>query len=201
MTQTTKDKSAQQEMGSVLPSGNTAREGRRALLKLAATGMPMVLTMKASASGPLISQLQCFYKLGVRQRILVDDTGAAWVGTERIRYRSGRGFKESDIVAFKATSTAFSAGAAPSQFRPLACSGNAQQQSGWIDCGYNFYSIGANATITPADYLNGSTWNPGTTKKGLYLELTRQLALSPASGNGWPGISCVNSILIYLGQN
>lgn len=200
MTQPHQNDSTHRDNSPTGDSVDSQRDGRRALLKMAATGMPMILTMKASAAGPLISQLRCFYRLGVRQRILVDDTGAAWVGTGRVRYRNGKGFKESDIIDFKANSTGFASGSAPSQFRPLACSGNSTAPAGWVDCGYNYYSLGKNAKITPANYLNGSTWNPGTNKKGLYLELTRQLALSPASGNGWPGISCVTSILIYLGQ-
>lgn len=192
-------------------------EARRNILKMAAAGMPMVLTMKASASGPLISQLRCSFTLGVRQRMLVDPDGAVWVNTRNIAYDPSRGLYDDDIAAFKADGIAFAAGSAPSQFRPAECvssgddDGNGgkgkggdddddDDDDGWTDCGYNYYKLGRRVTITPADYLNGSTWNPGSNKKGLYLELTRQYALSGATGANWPGVSCLSSILIYLGQ-
>lgn len=193
-------------------------EARRNVLKMAAAGMPMVLTMKASASGALISQLRCSFTLGVRQRMLVDPDGAVWVNTRNIAYDPTKGLYDDDIAAFKADGIAFAAGSAPSQFRPLECASSGDDDGsggkgkggddddddddddGWTDCGYNYYRLGQNVTITPADYLNGSTWNIGSNKKGLYLELTRQYALSGAMGANWPGVSCLSSILIYLGQ-
>ncbi len=95
---------------------------RRQLLRLGAAGLPMVLTLKASAQQAVISQLQCIIKMPLRLRFLVDCDGAVWVGTRFIRYENGKGWKVSHITRFKNNaSQIFPAGAAASAFRPVDC--------------------------------------------------------------------------------
>lgn len=224
---------------------------RRHLLMLGAAGLPMMLTMKASAREVLISQLTCTVKLPRRMRILVDCDGVAWVGTKNIQYKNGKGFKVAHITRFKDNASyQFPAGTVPNDWRPDVCpieecnndddddddydydyaSASAEldelmrasmsdQADGimlaaarkgddddddddcdedWIDSGYAFYNISKNTVITPADHISGNSWNVQNNNNGLYIVLS--LAYESSHGNtaGWPGISCIFSILTYL---
>lgn len=224
---------------------------RRQLLRMGAAGLPMVLTLKASAQQVLVSQLQCAFVLPSRVRILVNCDGAAWVGSGRIRYRNGRGWNVADLNAFKSNADyVFPAGTVPSSYRPTACPevvcdadddddngnsygndtlseldallnspmpSNAAEIAGfsvnsggsdddddcdpeWQDNGYARYNISRNTEIKPSDYLgsNGG-WNPSGSK-GLYILLSLSYANSYGNSGSWPGISCVVSILNYLGN-
>lgn len=275
-------------------------EARRRLLKLGGAGLPMVLTLKASATEVLVSQLQCVIRLPSRMRILVDSDGAAWVGSRRIEKHRTKGFKIADIQRFKQEADyVFPSGSVPNQYVPTACppsygggdddddngggwgdddghggwgysDGNGSgysnsswgddddgcdDDSGWgggggdgwdsatieldhmlqaslpsnadgmtgsyggsgdddnggwgddddcepeyTDCGYNYYTLRRNTNITPADYLSGSSWNPSGTE-GLFIALSLTYANSYGNQGAWPGISCIVSILNYLGQN
>lgn len=229
---------------------------RRQLLKLGAAGMPMVLTLRASASGALISQLQCVFKFDKKHRILVDHTGAAWVGTRNVNYNASKGFKIASINKFKDKAHyVFPAGSAPASYRPSACppeddgcgdngghsweeaafnhSGsdehgyfaadnlgrttgggghghsqdcdnhghsNSSSNSQWIDCGYSYYKYNQNSTIKPGDYVNSNgNWSISG-DEGLYLSLSFIYADEYGNTGSWPGISCIVSILNYLGQ-
>ena len=256
---------------------NTARqqsksdllESRRQVLRMGAAGLPMVLTLKASANEILISQLQCIIRLPKKVNILVDENGKAWVGTKNIKSKRNRGLKISDIEKFKEDAQyVFPNGSAPGDYRPDACppdncgdddddpwgdddgdddngdddswdlatteldqmlrSSLPSQADGmaafasdddededdddgdddddeedcdeeYTDCGYNFYKLRKNQEITPADYLNGSSWNPSGAK-GLYVALSITYADSYGNQGSWPGVSCIVSILNYLGQ-
>jgi len=102
--------------------GDLFLEKRRQLLKLGAAGMPMVLTLRASASEAVISQLRCVVALPSNLKILVDDTGAAWVGNGSIGTGPGGGYDSADITSFKANADyTFPDGSAPSEYRPDAC--------------------------------------------------------------------------------
>lgn len=232
---------------------------RRQLLRMGAAGLPMVLTLKASAQQVLISQLQCAFVLPRRVRILVNCNGAAWVGSRRLRYRNGKGWNVADIKAFKENADyVFPSGTVPSSYRPTECpevvcdadddnggddndigSGNgssalseldallnspmpsnaaeiASFDAGnrrsddddddddcdpeWQDNGYARYTISRNTEIKPSDYLgNNGGWNPSGSK-GLYIILSLSYANSYGNAGSWPGISCVVSILNYLGS-
>ena len=221
---------------------------RRHLLKMGAAGLPMVLTLKASAQQVLVSQLQCAFVLPARVRILVNCDGAAWVGSRSVQYRNGQGWRVSHLVRFKDEADyVFPAGTVPNGYRPTACpeevcnpdddddgwnnggDGNISEldallnapmptnaadfanysgrsdddddscDPAWQDNGYSLYTLSKNTEIKPSDFLNGSSWNPsGTT--GLYLALSLTYANSYGNSGSWPGISCVASILTYLGQ-
>lgn len=225
---------------------------RRQLLKLGAAGLPMVLTLKASAQQVVISQLQCAFVLPKRVRILVDCDGRAWVGSRRVRYTNGKGWLVSDLDKFKDRANyVFPANTVPSDYRPSECPAevcdpdddddddnsynssnqiseldallnapmpsNASEIAGFTqnssrsdddddDCdpkyqdnGYELYTIDKKSEITPADYLNGSNWDPSSDAKGLYIALSLTYANSYGNQGSWPGISCIVSILNYLG--
>ncbi len=233
---------------------------RRQLLRLGAAGVPMVLTLRASAADTVHSALDCAFVLTQKVRMLVDETGKVWVSDKNLKYKNGKGYKISDVSKFKNEADyVFPAGSAPSDYRPEACPepegcgsgdddwwgdddwgdrdwgeadmkllGNAASDNlsdvlqlatwGWqdddddscddddnsggdskyVDCGYNLYKVGKNTTITPADYLSSSgSWNLNGSK-GLYLALAGKYLDSNGNDGGFPGISCLLSILNYL---
>lgn len=255
--------------------GSDFVERRRQLLKLGAAGVPMVLTLKASAAEAVHSALDCAFILQDKVHILVDSSGRAWVGEDNIKYKSGKGYKAADISSFKQNASfIFPSGSVPDQFVPEECppepdcntgggddwggggdddwsqafgtlAGNAANDqlettpvfaswrgdddggndcnnnsgdddwggggggdddggsgggsdNGWVDCGYNFYKISRNTTITPADYLsNNGSWNLNG-ENGLYLALAGKYLQTYGNDGGFPGISCLLSILNYL---
>ncbi len=224
---------------------------RRQLLKMGAAGLPMVLTLKASAQQVVVSQLQCAFVLSSRVRILVDCDGTAWVGSSNITYWNGYGWYVPHVTYFKDNADyVFPAGTVPNSYRPSSCpfepcdddsGGKGKGNSGdydndgiseldallnapmpanaadfgnfnsrsrkdddscdpnWQDGGYAFYTLNSNTEIKPVNYLNGASWNP-TGTRGLYLLLSMSYANSYGKSGTWPGVSCVASILSYLGQ-
>lgn len=234
---------------------------RRNLLKLGVAGMPMVLTLKASARQLAISQLQCVIVLPSRIRILVDSDGNAWSGTRNIEYDASKGgYKISDIERFKShRNTREFTGGLPNSLIPTSCPSysyygnddcssddddddydyddydsfdNASSDMDVLmqnasvsysdglgggssddddddddgceapthtDCGYYFTTLNRNTEIRPADFLDGNTWNLQG-DEGLYVALSLQYACGVGS-TGWPGISCIVSILTYVQQN
>jgi hypothetical protein len=258
-----------------IPHKDSQHLARRQLLKLGAAGMPMVLTLKASAREVLVSQLRCLIVMPSRRRVLIDSDGNAWIGTRRIDYVNGEGYKTAHIKRFKEhQNTVYfgSVGSDLSDYIPAPCSsswngkGNGydygygkgkgdchdyyslndggstlqadatndfdallqgmpsmtadgqvasvQYVSGkgkgkgddcdepeYVDCGYNYFTVSKNSTISPADYLtNGGNWNYSGSK-GLYVGLLVRFDSLGMSGGDFPGISCVQSILQYLNQN
>lgn len=225
---------------------------RRQLLRMGAAGLPMMLTLKASAQEVLVSQLQCAFVLPSRVRILVNCDGKAWVGSRRVQYRSGQGWRVSHLDRFKDEADyIFPDGTVPSSYRPTACpeevcvidddddgnsigdnaentlseldallnspmpsnaseiegfSGNSMRSDDdddcdpdWQDNGYSLYTLSSNTEIKPSDYLNNTGgWSPSGTQ-GLYIILSLSYANSYGNSGSWPGISCVVSILNYLG--
>jgi len=242
---------------------------RRQLLRMGAAGMPMVLTLRASAAEALISQLQCVFVIPKKTKILVDDEGRAWVGTKKLG-ADGNNPKTKDIGSFKDKADyVFPAGSVPEDYRPDACAPNPcaddwlakmepaeidsmfahltdnegdylaaegfsgrsdddddddddddgshcvtnshghsvetdsnghiveDDSSGYASCGYKVYEV-SNKTVKPGDFVSGSgSWNlSGDT--GLYIALSLQYADSHGDAGGWPGISCIVSILNYL---
>ena len=234
---------------------------RRQLLRLGAAGMPMVLTLRASASQALISQLQCVFVVPQKTKILVDHEGRAWVGKARLRRQNGD-VKTEDIEPFKADADyVFPAGSVPESYRPDACPADpcaggddywskfenadvdsmfahltdgeneylaAEGFSGggagkdknhshdhdqctdshghavepsvpeYMDCGYKVYGM-SNKTVRPGDFVSeNGNWNIPNNSKGLYIRLSLQYADTQGQMGGWPGISCIVSILNYL---
>lgn len=228
---------------------------RRQLLMLGAAGLPMMLTLKASAQEVLVSQLTCAIKLPKRLRILVDCDGRAWVGTKNIKYTNGKGFKVADIVKFKDDATyAFPAGDVPNYWLPDNCpieecsngGGDDDDDDGfdyetasaelddlmrtslpsqadgivlasarmgdddddddeddcdedWIDSGYAFYELSKNSTILPVDHTSGTGWSPQANTQGLFIALSLVYESRHGDAPGWPGISCIVSIISYFG--
>lgn len=237
---------------------------RRQLLRMGAAGLPMVLTLRASASGALISQLRCTFTIPNSTKILVDDTGQAWVGTSKLGI-SGNKPKNKNISKFKNHAQyVFPAGTVPSSYRADACppdpcdgfannlndanvdsmfahltdsEGDYQATEGfsgagnggshshnnndhiqcdnhghqvdehghsigsntgkYAECGYKAYNV-SNNQIAPGDYVNNGSWSLPGDEDGLYLSLSINYADSYGNTGGWPGISCIVSILNYL---
>ena len=170
-------------------------------MRLGAAGMPMVLTLKASAQQAVISQLQCAFRVPERVRVMVNAEGTAWASTtHNVRFSNRRNaFRRDDLEEFlqPGNSVRFNGGVPPG-YRPAFCGEPPDPDSNWIECGWNKFNIRANLNIRPADYLDNGTFRLSG-NRGLYLALTLQYASQGAS-SGWPGVSCVASILTYLGQ-
>ena len=185
------------------PSDDKTRADRREILRLGLAGMPMMLTLKASAQQAVVSQLQCAFRVPERLRVMVSADGTAWASTtHNVRFSNRRqAFRAEDLNEFisPGNSTRFDGGV-PEVYRPQACATPPDPDSDWVDCGWNKFTIGRNLQITPADYLSNGTFQINGDEQGLYLALTLQYASQTSSAN-WPGLSCVVSILNYLGQN
>lgn len=172
---------------------------RRNLLRLGAAGLPMVLTLKASARQAAISQLRCEFRLPARYRIMVDDTGAAWASTTlNVRFNNNRqAWRKDDLTAFLSAgdTVSFPAGSAPAAYRPASC--NTPDQGNWVYCSWAKYSIGNNARIVPRNYINSNgDFEFNGSNKELFVALT--IEYSDSRSSGWPGVSCIISILNYL---
>ncbi|WP_262691505.1 hypothetical protein [Kordiimonas aestuarii] len=256
-------------------------ERRRQLLKMGAAGMPMILTLKASANQSVHSALDCSFKITSAVNLLVNHEGKVWVGDGSIRQHSDGRLNTADIASFKSDADfAFPSGSAPDGYVPSECpddgcsggggdgdwddddwyfggsgkdlleqleesgsvvaftnnknknknkgggsggddddddcgsggshgdddddywddddGGSSSSGSEWTDCGYNFYQISANTTITPLEYMNSSgDWQISGTK-GLYIVLGAKYLDYYGNDGGFPGISCLHSILTYL---
>ena len=69
----------------------------------------------------------------------------------------------------------------------------------WIDSGYAFYKLSKNSTILPADHTSGAGWSPQSNKQGLFIALSLIYESRHGDAPGWPGISCIVSIINYFG--
>jgi len=174
------------------------RADRRSLLKLGAAGLPMMMTLSSSAHGAVASQLKCFFRLPARVRIMVDENGNAWASTtHNVRFNKRRqAWRKDDLEDFllPGNSEQFTGGV-PSMYVPPIC--NTPTSGNWVYCGWNKYSISNNAKITPKNYVNNNDeFEFDGSNKALYVALTIQYASQ--SSTGWPGVSCLVSILNYL---
>jgi len=238
-------------------------ERRRQLLKMGAAGMPMVLTLRASAQEAIISQLRCVITLADSFKILVDDSGAAWVGSRNIRTKRDGSYKASSLKKFKDRANfVYPEGSAPASYRPDACeecevddshshghdddnwytdaNGDKQSSSDLLahlsdnngnyamtdylagsgdddshnhnpacddhghtqgngDCGYALYEYRRGMAINPGEYVSGNGFTISG-DVGLYLALSTIYADEYGGNGSWPGISCIVSVLNYLGQ-
>jgi len=92
-------------------------EKRRQLLKLGAAGVPMLLTMKASASQPLHSALDCAITIPSGMCIMVGSDGAAWISAS-FNY-DGSKLTKNTVKRFKrASEYVLPAGSIPTRYRP-----------------------------------------------------------------------------------
>jgi len=238
-------------------NSNRFLEQRRQLLKLGAAGMPMVLTLRASAQQAVISQLRCAITVPNSFKILVDDAGAAWVGSGSIAQTSSGNYKDKDIIAFQESANfIFPEGSVAASYRPdeceyetcdpdddddddddllahlsddtgtyslndyLAGSGDEDDAHSHTQCdddghtldehdhsivtngvcGYACYEYSRNYEVSPGDYVTeGGSWNLAG-DDGLYLSLAIQYAEENGNDGVWPGVSCIVSVLNYLGQ-
>lgn len=171
---------------------------RRTLLKLGAAGLPMVLTLKASARQAAISQLQCFFRPGTRHRIMVKSTGEAWASTtNNVGFNNNRQAWRGDHLDdfILPMNSVYFPGPVPSSYIPGP--ETQPRQGRWVYGGWAKYTVGGNNKITPRDYINGNgDFDFDGSDKALFLSLTIQYADSRSSG--WPGVSCIISILNYL---
>jgi hypothetical protein len=95
---------------------------RRQLLKMGAAGMPMVLTLRASAAEAVISQLRCTITISNSFKILVDDAGAAWVGKGKLKSKRNGQLRPKSVRRFKKRAQfVFPHDSAPSGYRPDEC--------------------------------------------------------------------------------
>ena len=171
---------------------------RRNLLKLGAAGLPMVLTLKASARQAAVSQLRCFFNPGARHRIMVNSNGEAWASTSHnVGFNKNRQAwrgDQLDVFILPANSVYFP-GPVPNDFIPAP--ETQPRQGRWVYGGWNKVSIGGNSKITPRNFINGNgDFEFDDSNKALFLALTIQYSDSRSSG--WPGVSCILSILAYL---
>jgi len=171
---------------------------RRNLLRMGAAGLPMVLTLKASARQAALSQLQCFFRLPSRYRIMVNSNGEAWASTtNNVGFNNNRqawrGDQLDDFI-LPANSVHFPAGV-PAVYIPAP--ETQPRQGRWVYGGWAKYSISNNAKITPRNYINSNDeFEFNGSNKELFVALTIQYADGRTSG--WPGVSCIISILAYL---
>lgn len=184
------------------PTTRETAATRRELLRLGAAGLPMVMTLNGSAASAAVSQLQCFFRMPARIRIMVNADGTAYASTRlNVRFsRNRNAFRKDDLDAFLAASDTIAfTGGVDAQFRPNACS--SPPTGNWVDCGWNKFNLGNNAKVTPSRYLDGNNnWDFDGSSRSLYVDLSLQIA-SQSSSNSWPGISCIISILNYIGSN
>jgi len=171
---------------------------RRSLLRMGAAGLPMVLTLKASARQAAISQLQCFFKPGTRHRIMINSDGEAWSSTTKnVGFSNNRQAwrgDQLDTFLLPANSVYFP-GPVPSEYIPAP---ETQPREGrWVYGGWAKVNVGGNLTIRPKNYFstNGDFVSDGS-NRALFVALTIQYADGRSSG--WPGVSCIISILAYL---
>jgi len=239
------------------PDPNKFLAQRRQLLKLGAAGMPMVLTLRASAQQAVISQLRCAITVPDSFKILVDDAGAAWVGSGKINQTKSGGYKTKDVIKFQENANfVFPEGSVPASYRPDECEyetcepdydddddddllAHLSDEQGTYSltdylagggkdddahshtqcdddghtmdehdhsiitngpCGYACYEYSRNYAITPGEHVNeGGSWNL-VGDDGLYLSLAIQYADENGNDGVWPGVSCIVSVLNYLGQ-
>jgi len=239
---------------------NSFLEKRRQILKLGAAGMPMVLTLRASAQQAVISQLRCAITVPDSFKILVDDTGAVWVGSDKIDEDKNGNLKPKQIKKFKENANfVFPEGSAPVVYRPDECEyetcdddddddddddfdllshlssddgtyslndylaggggkkddshdhnqcdddGHSMDEHGHSiptnsGCGYACYEYSKNYAVTPGEFVTeGGSWNL-TGDDGLYLSLAILYAEENGNDGVWPGVSCIVSVLNYIGQ-
>jgi hypothetical protein len=176
-------------------------EERRQFLKLAAAGMPMAITLRASATEALISQLTCCTTVLNSFGVLVDEDGAAWlnVGESESDWNTG---SSRYIRKFKKNADwNFSSGTVSADFRPSGCSAGSGDDD---DCSlseeYNWYSFSAGDEIYPGNFYTGSGWNYSG-KEGMYVELSRIYADAYGNSGSWQGISCMVSVFTYISLN
>lgn len=109
---------------------------RRQLLKLGAAGVPMVLTLKASATQPVHSALDCAFVIQDEVTILVDYEGKAWIGDGSIREKNGK-YKVKDIEKFQRDADyVFPDATVPERFRPDECDVEDDDDGRGNDCGW-----------------------------------------------------------------
>jgi hypothetical protein len=136
-------------------------ERRRQLLKLGAAGMPMALTLRASATEAIVSQLRCVITMPGSLKILVDESGAAWVGDGSISKKGKSGnYKTKSINKFKNNADfSFGEGSVPASYRPECEVEDDECESG-DDGGDDDFDILAhlddqNSSYVSNDYLLG----------------------------------------------
>lgn len=171
---------------------------RRRVLQLGIAGMPMMLSMRASAQSFANSALDCTVTIPADLLILVHEDGRAWI-TDLVRP-----FVVSDPFQLTLnlinriqnnTQYSFVAGSVPREYLPM--------NGGIVDLTgqYALYRFPSGATtIEPGTMIDAKgNFNVGGAV-GLYLALTVRSIEQGDSRGRLPGASCVISILDYVNQ-
>jgi hypothetical protein len=167
---------------------------RRQVLRLGVAGMPMMLSMRASAQSFANSALDCTITIPADLSILVHRDGRAWV-TDRVNIGNGRLTNRRVRRIQRRAQYFFPSGTVPDQYRETTCT----DVSNFFLCQFALYTYRGGLTFEPGRLVNasGDFTISGTT--GLYLALTVRSTDSDGRGR-MPGASCVISILDYVNQ-
>ena len=244
---------------------------RRKLLQLGAVGMPMMFTLRASAQSAVVSALQCTITIPDSWVILVDDSGAAWLGD--MSWKKNDKLTTNKVQSLKDNSSfEFPAGAVDENFRPdgeceededkdcgwgndtndptgdnddqASCKADPNRETSWfeeaggsgepgdnnssgngnssddgkgkgkgkgkdkddsdsdgISCQYKVYSTGQSSEFPISEFVDeNGNWNFEDVS-GLYVSLAAQYAVQSSDTSGFPGVSCLVSVLNYLETN
>ena len=94
---------------------------RRQVLALGTAAVPTVLTLRASASQALVSQLTCLFRMPAGYVFLVDAAGAVWMADLGWSSAPNK-VKQSHVDEIKSSASfIFPAGTAPQNRRPKGC--------------------------------------------------------------------------------
>lgn len=122
---------------------------RRDILRLGAAGLPMLVTLRASANEALVSQLRCQITIPSRTAILVHTDGRVWISQTNVGNPDN--LNESRIANLVANAEfTFPEGTAPQRFRPEGC-GDDDNNS----CNNGTGSGNGNGNNDQGDYNNG----------------------------------------------
>ncbi len=194
---------------------------RRNVIKMAAAGMPMVMTMRASASVQ-ISQLQCDFQIPNDLVILVNEWGGVWINN--LSWSSVPPLTQEVIDDLKNNAFFDATAHAPARFRPEntcddtidvsgddddddECGGkkgkdddddDCEEEEPTYECQYNVFLVNSQ-TLSITDFVNsgGDGWDIGQGVQGLYVGIVRRQVLN-GNTTGLAGISCVHSVVTYF---
>jgi hypothetical protein len=208
---------------------------RRRVLQLGIAGMPMMLSMRASAQSFAHSALDCTITIPAGLIILVNDEGAAWV-TDRVNLGNGRLTQGRINRIQRRAQYSFSDGTVPDQFRPPGCPVDEDELDDDDDrddddddrddddrdddanldglsprerrrrreerlaCQYALFAFSGNTTFEPGRFVTPSGEFNVSGATGLYLVLAARFA-DQGANSGFPGVSCLVSILDYVNQS
>ncbi|UTW54143.1 hypothetical protein [Kordiimonas sp. SCSIO 12610] len=172
---------------------------RRRVLQLGVAGMPMMLSLRASAQSVANSALDCTITIPRGLVILVNSDGAAWV-TDRVNIRNNRVTNGRVRRIQRRADYVFPEGTVPAQYRPRECDDNGNGPNVTLDCQYVIYRFDNNTTFEPGQFVDSTGQFNVSGDTGLYLVLAARFADQGGANSGFPGVSCLVSILDFVNQ-